>query len=124
MNQSGWSVARLARFYKIPPELMLVVYDDLDLDPGALRLRPEGGSGGHKGVESIIEQLGSQAFPRLRLGIGRPPGRMDPADYVLQDVPVEDEPLMGDMIRLAVSAIETWLADGTEAAMDQFNRRA
>ena len=75
-------------------------------------------------MQSIIEHLASQAFPRLRMGIGRPPGRMDPADYVLQDFSAEDEPLVADVIQLAVAAVETWLTDGAAAAMDQYNRRA
>jgi PTH1 family peptidyl-tRNA hydrolase len=124
MNESGWAAARLARFYRIPPRLILVVFDDLDLDLGTLRLRPEGGSGGHKGVQSIIEHLGSEAFPRLRLGIGRPPEYMDPADYVLQDFPSQDERVVADVMQRGVAAIETWVSEGIEAAMDQHNRRA
>jgi PTH1 family peptidyl-tRNA hydrolase len=123
MNESGLAVAGLARYYRIPPESVLVVHDDLDIDLGTLRLRPEGGSGGHKGMQSIIQHLGSQAFPRLRLGIGRPPGRMDPADYVLQDFSSQEEELVADVIQRAVAAIETWLHEGTEAAMDRHNRR-
>ncbi|TET55463.1 MAG: aminoacyl-tRNA hydrolase, partial [Anaerolineales bacterium] len=124
MNDSGRAAAGLARFYRIPPEAMLVVYDDLDLDLGTLRLRPDGGSGGHKGMRSIIEQLGSRDFPRLRLGIGRPPGRMDPADYVLQDFSPEEEILVAEALGQATRAIENWLAEGTAATMDRFNRRA
>ena len=85
MNKSGQAVASLARFYKIPVDQILVVHDDLDLPFGNLRLRPEGGTGGHKGMDSIMNRLGTREFPRLRVGIGRPPGRMDPADFVLHD---------------------------------------
>lgn len=121
MNESGRSVAALTRFYKVTPDRLLVVYDDLDLPPGVLRLRPGGGSGGHKGMLSIVAALGRDNFPRMRLGIGRPPGRMDPADYVLQDFSPEEEPLIDDAIERAVAAIETWLAEGLAEAMNRYN---
>ncbi len=122
MNKSGESVMPIAHFYSIPPEQMLVVYDDLDLPSGSLRLRPGGGSGGHKGMRSIIEQMGRQDFPRLRIGIGRPPGRMDPAAYVLQDFSPDEEPLITETLERATAAIETWLTAGLDAAMNQYNR--
>lgn len=122
MNLSGQAVGRLSRAYEIPPAQILVVYDDLDLPLGRLRLRPEGGSGGHKGMRSIIDTLGTQAFPRLRVGIDRPPGRMDPADYVLQPFSEAEGRLVAEIAEKAVSAIECWLAEGIVAAMDQFNR--
>jgi PTH1 family peptidyl-tRNA hydrolase len=121
MNDSGRSVAPLAQFYQIPPERLLVVYDDLDLPLETLRMRPEGGSGGHKGMRSIIEQLGDQNFARLRLGVGRPPGQMDPAAYVLQDFVADEEPLVGETLDRAVAAIETWLTEGVEMAMSRHN---
>jgi len=122
MNESGRSVVPLARFYKVRPERLLVVYDDLDLVSGAVRMRPEGGSGGHKGMRSIIEHWGGQNFPRLRIGIGRPNGRMDPAAYVLQDFAPEEKPLLEETLEHAVAAIEVWLREGVEAAMSQYNR--
>ncbi len=122
MNESGRAVAPLAHFYKVPLERLLVVYDDLDLPLGTIRLRPEGGSGGHKGMRSIIEHLGSQEFPRLRIGIGRPPGHMDPAAYVLQDFSTEEETLLDEVLERAVAAIETWLTEGIEAAMGRYSR--
>jgi len=122
MNESGRAVVALARFYQVPPEQMLVVYDDLDLPLGTVRLRPEGGSGGHKGMRSIIEHLGSQNFPRLRIGIGRPAGQMDPAAYVLQDFSVEEQPLVEEALERAVAAIETWLREGIVMAMSRHNR--
>ncbi len=124
MNESGRSVVPLARFYKVPPGRLLMVYDDLDLGPGTLRMRPEGGSGGHKGMRSITEHLGDRGFPRLRIGIGRPPGRMDPAAYVLQDFSAEEMPLLDETLERAVAAIELWLREGVEAAMSQYNRGA
>ena len=93
------------------------------LPPGTVRLRPEGGSGGHKGIRSITEHLGSQEFARLRIGIGRPPGRMDPAAYVLQDFSAEEEPLLEETLERAVAAIETWLREGIQVAMDRYNQR-
>jgi len=122
MNESGRAVVSLARFYKVQPERLLVVYDDLDLAPGAVRIRPEGGSGGHKGIRSISEHWGGQNFPRLRIGIGRPPGRMDPAAYVLQNWNTEEKPLLEETLDHAVAAIEVWLREGIEAAMSQYNR--
>ncbi len=122
MNESGRAVAALARFYKVRLERLLVVYDDLDLPLGAVRLRPEGGSGGHNGMRSIIEHLGGRNFPRLRIGIDRPPGRMDPAAYVLQNFSTQEEALLEETLRWAVAAIETWLTEGIQAAMNEYNR--
>jgi PTH1 family peptidyl-tRNA hydrolase len=123
MNESGRAIVPLTRFYKVQLECLLVVYDDLDLPLGTVRLRPEGGSGGHKGMRSIIEHLGSRDFPRLRIGIGRPPGRMDPAAYVLQDFSADEGPLLEETLERAVAALETWLRQGVEMAMDRYNRR-
>lgn len=122
MNLSGQAVGRLSRAYEIPPAQILVVYDDLDLPLGRLRLRPEGGSGGHKGIRSIMDTMGTQAFPRLRVGIDRPPGRMDPADYVLHPFSRGQEGLVTETIQRAVLAVECWLAEGIVAAMDEFNQ--
>ncbi len=109
MNESGQAVAPLANYYKIPFEDLLVVYDDLDLPLGTLRFRQEGSSGGHRGVESIIQKLGTREFPRLRLGIGRPPGQMDAAAYVLQDFSDDDEPVLWEVLRLAKSLTLDWI---------------
>jgi PTH1 family peptidyl-tRNA hydrolase len=122
MNRSGYAVAALARFYRVPLRRVLVVYDDLDLPLGTTRMRPFGGSGGHRGMRSIINQLGGRDFPRLRIGIGRPPGRMDPADYVLQDFSVDERALAEKALDQAVAAIETWLSDGIDEAMSLHNR--
>ncbi len=121
MNNSGRPVARLRKFYKVELDRLLVIYDDLDLPIGTLRMRPEGGSGGHQGMKSIIEQLGSQSFPRLRVGIGRPPGHMDPADYVLRNFDKEQLPSIQDVYERAADAIETWLQEGVELAMSCHN---
>ena len=121
MNASGEAVGPLAKFYKVPPADILVVFDDLDLPVGRLRLRPDGGSSGQKGVKSIIQALGTESFSRLRVGIGRPPGQMDPADYVLQPFSAAQEEEMVFVRMKAADAIEAWLAQGIDAAMNQFN---
>ena len=121
MNASGEAVGPLAKFYKVAPADILVVFDDLDLPVGRLRLRSDGGSSGQKGVKSIIQSLGTESFPRLRMGIGRPPGQMDPADYVLQPFSPAQEEEMMFMRMKAADAIEAWLVQGIDAAMNQFN---
>jgi len=121
MNLSGQSIQGLARFYKIPLENMIVAHDDLDLPFGAIRIRPGGGPGGQKGVASTIERLGSKDFPRLRIGIGRPPGRMDPADYVLQDFSKADQPLLSEILDRAADAVMTFVTEGLNPAMNKFN---
>ena len=121
MNLSGEAVAGVARFYKVSPDRILVVFDDLDLPLGSLRLRWKGGAGGHKGVASIIARLNSRDFPRLRIGIGRPPGRMSPEAYVLQDFKDEKKLIMEETYQRAIEVIQVALRDGIEMAMNQFN---
>jgi PTH1 family peptidyl-tRNA hydrolase len=122
MNLSGEAVAALAAFYKIAPVDILVISDDLDLPAGKLRLRAEGGAGGQKGIKSTIQHLHTEAFPRLRIGIGRPPGQMDAADYVLQNFSAAEEQEMAFLRPKAADAIEAWLAQGIAAAMNLFNQ--
>ena len=121
MNLSGQSIQGLARFYKLPLENMIVAYDDLDLPFGTIRIRPGGGPGGQKGLASAIERLGSNGFPRLRMGIGRPPGRMDPADYVLQNFAQADLSLLSEILDRAADAALTFVTEGLNAAMNKFN---
>jgi PTH1 family peptidyl-tRNA hydrolase len=121
MNNSGSAVNSLAHFYKVPLENILVAYDDVDLPLGTMRLRPSGGSAGQKGMESIIERLGTDEFPRLRIGTGRPPGRMEAADYVLQDFPSDEADLLGETLDRAVEAVLTYIKDGLERAMNLYN---
>jgi PTH1 family peptidyl-tRNA hydrolase len=121
MNLSGQSIQGLARFYKIPLENMIVAHDDLDLPFGTIRIRPGGGPGGQKGVASTIERLGSKDFPRLRIGIGRPPGRMDPADYVLQNFSKADLTLLSEILDRAADAVLTFVIDGLNPAMNKYN---
>jgi peptidyl-tRNA hydrolase, PTH1 family len=121
MNLSGQSIQGLARFYKLPLENMLVAYDDLDLPFGTIRIRPGGGPGGQKGVASAIERLGTKDFRRLRLGIGRPPGRMDPAAYVLQDFSQADLSLLSEILERACEAVLTFVSEGLNPAMNKYN---
>ena len=120
MNLSGQAVRPLVSFYKLSLEDILVIQDDLDLPLGTTRLRPEGGSGGHKGMRSIIEALGSQAFPRLRVGIGRPPGN-DAVSYVLSDFTADEQITLESVYERAVAAVELFLREGIEAAMNAYN---
>ena len=121
MNLSSEAVQSLLKFYDIALENLLVCFDDLDLPVGAIRLRPEGGPGGQNGMKSIIERLGTQKFPRLRLGIGRPPGRMDSAAYVLQDFKKDEAEIMDVTLDKAAQAIETFIKNGLTTAMNKFN---
>lgn len=121
MNLSGQAIGALVRFYKVPLEQILVAHDDLDLPIGTLRLRPSGGSAGQKGIASTIQHLGTQDFGRLRIGIGRPPGQMDPAAYVLQSFSSGEQPLVNQVLDRAVSAVECFLKEGLEASMNQYN---
>ena len=121
MNDSGRAVTSLVHFYKVPLENLLIVYDDVDLPLGSLRLRPSGGSAGQKGVQSIIEHLGTDDFPRLRIGTGRPPGRKEAADYVLQDFPKDVADLLDQTLDRAVDAVLTYHQNGLDQAMNLFN---
>jgi PTH1 family peptidyl-tRNA hydrolase len=121
MNLSGQAVNSLLRFYKVPLDKLIVVYDEVDLDFGILRIRPSGGSAGHNGMNSIITQLGTQEFPRLRIGVGRPPGRMDAAAYVLQDFSQSEEAELALIRRQAVEALLSFVTQGIAAAMNAYN---
>jgi PTH1 family peptidyl-tRNA hydrolase len=121
MNLSGQAVSGLVRFYKTPMERLLVAHDDLDLPLGTIRLRPGGGSAGQKGMGSIIQQLSTQNFSRLRMGIGRPPGQMNPADYVLQRFTSADQEVLALVLDRAVEAVRIFIHEGLNAAMNQYN---
>jgi PTH1 family peptidyl-tRNA hydrolase len=121
MNLSGQSVQGLAHFYKIPLTNLMVLSDDLDLPFGTIRIRASGGAGGQRGLLSIIERLGSKDFPRLRLGVGRPPGRMEPADYILQDFSRQDLSALSEILDRGADAVLTFVAEGLNAAMNKFN---
>ncbi|HEU0293835.1 MAG TPA: aminoacyl-tRNA hydrolase [Anaerolineales bacterium] len=121
MNLSGQSVQGLIHFYKIPLTNVMILSDDLDLPFGTIRIRASGGPGGQRGLSSILEQLGTKDVPRLRLGIGRPPGRMDPANYVLQNFSRNDMQETSEILDRAADATLTFVTDGLEKAMNKFN---
>lgn len=121
MNDSGQAVAPLLNFYKVPMENLLVIHDDLDLPFGTLRLRPTGGTGGQRGMESIVDKLWTRDFARLRVGIGRPPGRMDPRDYVLHDFDVDQQADLPELMDTAVAVVRMFITEGIQKAMNTFN---
>ncbi len=121
MNDSGLAVRGLLDFYKIDLAQFIVTADDLDIPFGTLRLRKGGGDGGQRGVRSIIQHLGTKEFARARMGIGRPPGKMDPAAYVLRPFLGDDAITAQLVYERAATAIESWLKDGLDLAMTKFN---
>ncbi len=121
MNLSGVSVVQLVKWYKVPLDQVLIVHDDLDLPFGQLRLRGEGSAGGQNGLASIIEQLRTNAVPRLRIGIGRPQWG-EPRDYVLTRFGKEQAAELPALLGRAADAVETWLADGLLTAMNRYNQ--
>ena len=121
MNRSGEAVRQLLDYYEIPLSNTLVIHDDLDTPFGVLRLRKSGGHGGQNGLRSIMQHLGSQDFARLRFGIGRPPGRMDPVNYVLQPFKGDEAIRADELADRAADAIEIWLSRGIDEAMSRFN---
>ncbi len=123
MNVSGFAVKRAGAFWKIPPERTVVVHDDMDLDFGRLKLAEAGGSGGHNGLRSIMAELGTAAFCRVRFGIGRPPAAWEGADYVLADFSTEERQALPNLLKEAAGATRAILEDGLAAAMNKFNKR-
>lgn len=120
MNLSGEAIGPLVNYYRIPQRNILVVYDELDIPFAVIRLREKGGAGGHNGMRSLIQHLGND-FARMRMGIGRPPGRMDPAAFVLQDFGREELPLLSEMLSTAVEAVESFVRHGIDLTMSRFN---
>jgi PTH1 family peptidyl-tRNA hydrolase len=123
MNRSGLAVTQLANFFKISFPHILVICDDLDLPTGAIRIRPQGGSGGHKGLASIISELGTEQFPRLRLGIGRPPIAEEVTNYVLKPFTREEKQEIEQAVANAVKAVVVFVEEGLDAAMNRYNKR-
>lgn len=121
MNLSGRPVAALARFFKVPPHDMVVVHDDLDLEYGVIKLKRGGGEGGHNGLRSISACLGSRDYLRVRFGIGRPPGRMDAADFVLRDFSPDQRQELPLLVDRCADAVEHLLAQGLTATQNQFH---
>lgn len=121
MNLSGESVRAAADFYKIDPEHIIVIYDDISLEVGQLRIRSKGSAGGHNGIKNIIAHLGTQEFPRIKVGVGAKPPRMDLADYVLSRFSAEDRVKMEEAFKEAVQAVQVMITEGDQAAMNRFN---
>ena len=121
VNVSGEAVRDLRRRHRLRPQDILVVIDDLDLPLGRLRLRASGSAGGHNGLKSIIEALGTTEFPRLRVGIGRPPEGVDPADHVLTRFTSDERAVVDAALDRSAEAIETAITEGIETAMNRFN---
>jgi PTH1 family peptidyl-tRNA hydrolase len=124
MNLSGQAVQALLHAYHLAPDQMLVVFDDVWLAPGAVRVRAKGSAGGHNGMKSIIAALGTEAFPRVRIGIGQPPAGVDLADYVLSPPDEAERALLQDAAQRAADACEAWLTEPIEQVMAQFNATA
>jgi peptidyl-tRNA hydrolase, PTH1 family len=121
MNDSGGPVSSVARYYKVDPAQVVIVHDELDLPFGTMRLKRGGGDGGHNGLRSITAALGTPEYNRVRVGIGRPPGRQDPADYVLREFGAAERAELPYEIERAADAVETLLGKGLEAAQNEFN---
>lgn len=121
MNLSGGPVAALAAFYKIPPERIVVVHDELDIPFGAVRIKVGGGDNGHNGLRSITQALGTNEYIRVRFGIGRPPGRMDAATYVLRDFSAAERKELPLVIDRCADAVETVLSKGVATAQNTFH---
>lgn len=123
MNESGIAVAKTVSKLGIELKDILVVYDDMDLGFGSMRVRPEGTAGGHNGIKSIIEHTGTKVFPRLRLGVGKPRPEMDAADHVLSNFTPAEKKLLPEFINQSLLCVHCWVTGGVEQAMNQFNNK-
>lgn len=121
MNETGWAVTRLLSYYKLEPAQMIVVHDELDIDPGQLRVKFDGGDNGHNGLKAIRKSLGTGEFFRVRIGVGRPPGRQDPADYLLSNFPASAREAVEVEIGRAADAVESLVLVGLEKTQSAFN---
>ena len=121
MNRSGEAVQQFVRFYQIEPQDVVVVCDDMNLPLGRIRWRAGGSSGGQKGLADIIQRLGTDKVPRLRLGVGRPPGQMDAAEFVLSRFRAEQREVSMIMTKIAADSVETWISDGLVCVMNRYN---
>ena len=122
MNHSGDAARHLLRYLPIGIQDLVVIHDDLDLPFGRIRIRQRGGAGGHRGILSILESLGDEGFSRVRVGIGRPPPGVDPTDYVLEPFSREERAGLGQVISRAAEAVVCLLEEGSQKAMEKFNR--
>lgn len=123
MNRSGRPVADIMNFYQLELNSLLVIYDDIDLDLGSLRVKGSGSAGGHRGMADIIQHLGSDTFPRLRIGVGQPPSFLTAADYVLQGIGVAETKILEEAANRAAQATEMWLQEDLLAVMNLYNRK-
>jgi peptidyl-tRNA hydrolase, PTH1 family len=121
MNETGWAVTRLLSYYKLEPAQMIVVHDELDIEPAQLRVKFAGGDNGHNGLRSIRKSLGNGDFFRVRIGVGRPPGRQDPADYLLSNFPASAREAVEVEIRRAADAVESLVLIGLDKTQSAFN---
>jgi PTH1 family peptidyl-tRNA hydrolase len=122
MNLSGQSVMDIIKFYKVPMSNLIVIYDDIDLPVGKVRIRPNGSSGTHNGMRNIIYLLNNQEFPRVRIGVGKQPDYMDLADYVMTKFNGEEKPLMEEAIKKSAAAVTEIVKSGINSAMNQYNK--
>jgi PTH1 family peptidyl-tRNA hydrolase len=122
MNRSGEAVQQFVHFYQIAPQDVVVVCDDMNLPLGRIRWRASGSAGGQKGLADIIQRLGTDQVPRLRLGVGRPPGQMDAAEFVLSRFRAEQREESAVMTKIAADSVVTWISDGLVCAMNRYNR--
>ncbi len=122
MNLSGESIREIIEWYKIPMKNIIIMFDDIDLELGKIRVRPKGSSGTHNGMRNIIYQIQSDEFPRVRIGIGRPPQGWDLADYVLSKFTLDERNIVNESIKNAVEAVSTLLKSGVDAAMNKYNK--
>ena len=124
MNLSGGPIQEMSSYFKINPETeLIVIYDDIDLEPGQLRIRKKGSAGGHNGIKHIIQQLGTQTFVRIKVGVGAKPKGWDLADHVLGRFSTEDRKLVDEAIAKAAKAVDIIISQGTDAAMNEYNRK-
>ena len=122
MNESGGPVAALRSFFSVPIAQVIVVHDELDLEAGVVRVKFGGGDNGHNGLRSVTKSLGSKDYLRVRLGVGRPPGQMDPADYVLRDVPAAQREELRLQVEVAADVVESLVSRGLEATQNYFHQ--
>jgi len=123
MNRSGEAVLEILNYYKDRIDDLIIVHDDLDLEFGRIRFRAEGGTGGHKGLQSIVKMLASNEFTRLKIGIGRPPEFIPVEDYVLSELAPPERTLLPQLLREAADGLKVWSLEGTEKAMNAFNAK-
>ena len=124
MNLSGESVIEAMNFYKISPEELVVIYDDIDIEPGVIRIRRNGSAGTHNGMRSIVEHIKTEAFPRIRVGIGKPQGHMDMISHVIGHIPEEEVKLLDEGVELAKNAVIETVKNSIDSAMNKFNKKA